>query len=329
MADDVDWAALMAEGRYEEFLLQMRLGAERQARIAALRPQWDELGRRLLTFRDAVHRSLVEPVTDPLAPIELRPAASDSTQAAETAARSAARLDSEHALLEEQLRSYTGAISDHLWGLAAAMAADPPVRPAFVIGRVLLDAAAHLHHLTDPAIDAAQRTVRAVNIRLGALYDELQDFEDGDDDAARPRREVDDLLAAARKDGFTPIPRRRGANQYCLEPRVPPTGELAAELLGSLGPGAWRTLSSTVHAQDRPVLDLSTGRGDFASSPQGRSAAALQLAASVLMCTEAIARTVRLRGLDDSLTNLAANALNTAWSAAAGLNDEVYAAQVD
>lgn len=329
MAEDADPAQLIAEGRIEELLLQIRRGAEREERVAALRPSWRDLVPLLVMFRETLHRSVLEPVSDVLAPFQLRPAADASAFSVGATIRAASQLDPAHALVEEQILSYGGAISDHLWGLAAAMSADPPVRPALVIGRVLLDAGAHLHYLTDPAISGSERTIRAANIRLSALYDEMQDFDDDHEGAARVKGEINLLLTAAEADGFRLMSRRRGLPQRCLEPRLPSTGQLASDLLGPLGPTAWRTLSSTVHAQDRPVLDLSTGRGIVATTVQGRSQAALQLGASVIMCTEAVGRTNRFRGIETTISDRAAEQLNTVWQAAAGLNDAQYASQVD
>lgn len=326
MAEEApDWNALMQEGRHAEFVLELERRAERAKVIAAKRPPWSALSQELLTLRELTHAVLLDGDRDPLSPVLLKPPVDGCWLLSEADSLRDRRLNPQHDLVLQQVGAYSSALSDHLFGLASVMIGDPPVRPALVLSRVLLDAATHLAYLIEPGIGAATRTTRAANIRLEGLFAELTDAElDADhptETSLRLHKEIDDLYARGEADGLARATSRKGVAQRHFEPALVTTQAMSELILQSLGPSTWRLLSSVVHAQDRSVIEFVTGRGDTHQRVQGRAYGALHTAPSVLATTEALKLLATAMGRDNSKLTAQADRVNVVWSFAAGLRD--------
>ena len=316
--DAPDWHALIQEGRHEEFVLELRRSAERAKVIAAKRPPWPVLAKELLVLRELAHTVLLDGDRDSLSPVTLRPPIDGCWLLKEAGSLRGRRLNPEHELVLQQVGAYSSALLDHLFGLASVMLGDPPVRPALVLSRVLLDAASHLAYLIEPGIDAATRTTRAANIRLEGLFAELADAElDANHDTESPlrlRKEIDVVYARGKADGLVRVTSRKGIAQRHFEPALVTTQEMSELVLQSLGPSTWRLLSSVVHAQDRSVIEFVTGRGDTHQRVQGRAYGALHTAPSVLGTTEALKLLATATGRDNSELTAQADRVNEPFS---------------
>lgn len=319
-----DLSRMIREGRHEDFLRTLGEAAARARIIAARRPTWDQLAHALLQFRTSVYLDLLQGEDGPLSPIALLQPTQGALLEVESAALASRRLNPGHELLRQQLTAYAGALVDHLGGMAALMLADQPMRPALVLARVLLDAGAQVLYLLDPAADAEQRTVRAANIRLEGLAAELEDLRgtpDSDAEVQELREAMDKVWADGEADGLERARSRKGEKQRYFEPAPPSGGGMAELALPGLGSQMWRLLSSVVHAQDRPMIQFITGRGDIGQEVQGRSYGAMYTGAGVIAATEAASRLAGFYGLNGDRIAACAAALHDLWAGASGMND--------
>lgn len=325
MTEPPDLARMVAEGRIEEFVRALPESVARARRVAAQRATWDQLAEALLEFRIAMYVELLEGDDGPLSPIVLLPPALDGQVEIEGAALGQRRLNPRHELLRQQIQSYAGVLVDHLCGMAAVMLADQPMRPALVLSRVLLDVGAQVMYLLDPSIDATTRTVRAANVRLEGLAAELEDLrgtQDSDSEADELRGAMEAIWSDGEADGLKRTCNRKGEKQRYFAPAPPTGGGMTEFAAPGLGPQMWRLLSSVVHAQDRPVVQFITGRGDIGQDVQGRSYGAMYTGAGMLAASEAASRIAHFYGLSGALLAARATTLRDVWASASGMNDK-------
>lgn len=321
-SDHVDVLALLQQGREEEFLEYMRSIGEFAARQAAQLPQWDELATESLVYWQVLQSVLFESELGPLSPLVLKSPASGSWLATEAQQLQRRQLNTSHCLVLDQAQAYAVGLCDQLRGLSALMLADPPVRPAMAIARVLLDAAAQLAYLLDEQCSPTERSARAANIRLTGLFVQLQDLHPHSSDSeasSRLQEEIEDLYARGCADGQRRVMDKKGKEQRYFEPSPIPTQDMTGLLLGDLGRRSWRVLSSVVHVQDRPSIQFTSGRGRFGQEVHGRRYAALDVAPSVVATAQVCLRLTRALGLSDEPLAVRSQALSTLWARAAGV----------
>lgn len=263
---------------------------------SSIRPHWPDLARALGALRTVGNALLLDGGDRAhLAPRRLLEPRAASRAAADRKAQARANLNTHNDLLMELISEYLVATSDHLWAMSVLMSSDQPFRPLLATGRILLDAGAHTHYLLDPEVGLRERVVRAANVELDAIRQELNDL--GADDQRESEElfgQQEALLAAGDADGIPRAVSRKGEIQPRFAPGLITTGRMADLALGEgFGEAIWRLASSVVHARDRSVLEFVGGRGsiDLSGEGLGWTMGVPYVASCLVVMTETYVRT--------------------------------------
>ena len=197
----------MTQEQIWQLLLDIREGSEIGQMVAAMRPQRDVLGRHLDLWLELLTADLLQNTAEaarPLAEAQDERRARDDLDDGEpdddvqlmawrVAEDTPAARDIEAwrapGWPENILQPYReqdegpalrfahrimGAALDHLRGVAVLMGDDRLDRPPLALSRVVLDAAAHLHHVLKPGLDPEERIVRVLNESLARAGEDFR-----------------------------------------------------------------------------------------------------------------------------------------------------------
>lgn len=259
-------------------------------RVAAARPGWPEVGKVVANLCDAFVESVwgsgkgARADQRPLRPLPGAPGDVPGTPL----------VNSDNGFVLMVANTSVTAVRDHLAGFGNLCASGGPGRTILAISRGLLDAAAHVMWLLDPAIDENLRLSRAGNVWLESVRQQLGDpISDEEKDRIRTIRDL--FLTQAVVDGLTRCVRRNGTLDDVLEPRVSHDDVIEAAL-GDHAQDAWRAASSVAHSQARPHLQFGLGLGDIDPGPHATSFLIVRSMFALTVSTEAIRRAARFYG---------------------------------
>lgn len=236
--------------------------------------------------------------------------------------------------VEEALVKAIGGAHENLSALAWLMMSDGHMRPAFALGRVLLDASAHGFLLMNPALDISERSGHAANLDLSDLADAYRDVispvvpevSDEDLEAAEDcLQEMNDIVNAARRDGKSIKKPRNGSRiPGHVEPllKTEQIMNLMAEHELGGGRDAWRWLSSAVHVRERPALLLTAGVGTFGFGLEGRSHAVAFLAPAIVAAFSTLQVFADYQGKNSDLLDRSIELALPVLASAMGMSDE-------
>lgn len=311
---------------------------ERRARILA-RSSWKETGHALLQVQFAAELVLeFDEIEDDIANSGLRLRELKPEPSARLLADRAQQVDSKlnpnNTRVEEALVKAVGGAHENLSALAWLMFSDGHMRPAFALGRVLLEASAHGFLLMNSALDICERSGHAANLDLSDLADAYRDVispvvsEATDEEraaAADCLQEMHDIVDAARRDGKSITKARRGSPiPGHVEPqlRTEQIMNLMAEHDLGGGRDAWRWLSSAVHVRERPALLLTAGVGNIGFGLEGRSHAVSFLAPAIVAAFSTLQVFAEYQGKNTDLLDRSIELALPVLASAMGLADD-------
>lgn len=268
---------------------EMARRKEHAVRVADARPKYKDVGQ---TF-DALTRAYVHALWGPdaaeAASFELLVPNPEGAGAGDGAP--CPTVNPDNRLVLEVANGYATGLRDHLLGFVCLAVNSAPARPMLALSRVILDAAAHLIHLLSPNIAERERIARALNIRLEAFRQEINDHAQGSAEHDKLSEKRCELMAQAVADGFEREPMRSKSGLESPSWYVVPRHRLDAimeEALQGEHLDAWRTLSSAVHVQERPDLRFSLGLNEFHPGPDVTLMNMLHLARPLITAIEAM-----------------------------------------
>lgn len=320
-----DLASLLRDNPME-FALRIHRGAEQGRAVAAARPTLAHVGAAL----EAVHDRFTSALWAPRASnaVERRLLTPVSGAGGAAPRESLPTVNPNNTLVLEVADGYATAVRDHMLGFARLAAAGGPTRSMLALARVLLDASVHLTFLLASDVGARERCGRALNIRLEALRQEIADAQDDPDERAQVSRERDSLLEAAELDGFEreQVKAKGGIKRPGWF--VAPHDRFDAVMRTAIGGDhmeSWRTLSSVVHAQERPGVRFPLGLDEILPGPHANQMMLLHALLPVLLGVEAMRVAERFYGtlgvsVDDE--GLADRAIYVV-AMASGMHDDV------
>lgn len=312
----------------ELLLRYMRSKASQIDISRSLRPGLPELGAAIEGFRLSANGAVLRgDDRDQFAPRPLVQSLEGSRAAHDAAEFAQSRLNKDNLLVLELVAESIGAISDHLWSLIALLRSDPPLRPLLATARTLLDAGVHIQYLVDESISSSERTARAANMQRDIVRQELNDIED--------KSSVDALALTALRASilesgdFDGIPRAKNKNCQPIDsfdPPLVPTSTMSNFVLTApLGQDIWRTLSSTVHARDRPFIQFLAGRGDVRTGATGIEMGINYLSPVLYVVTNAYESLAKYLGVNDIKVRGAANHVLLMAATISGMQDDELA----
>ncbi len=321
-----DWDALLRDDP-QAFVRELRRGAQQGAALAAARPGLEDVGAALEQVHDRFAEALWEPQRpDAVERSVLRPR-DDSAGAKFTDELN--EVNPDNGLVLEVADGYATALRDHMLGLARLASAGGPARSMLALARVLLDASVHLTFLMDTSLGDRERCSRALNIRLEALRQEIADAQDDPDAQREVTSERERLLEAAQVDGFERELVKNGKSGTTRPGWfVTPHDRFDAVMRSAIGDNemdSWRTLSSVVHAQERPSVRFPLGLGEILPGPHATQMTLLFACLPVFLGVEAMRAAERFYGttgvsVDDD--GVADKAIRTV-AAASGMHDDL------
>ena len=216
---------------------------------------------------------------------------------------------------------------DNLQGAALLIADASTTRPAVALSRVVLDAAAHLHHVLRPGLDAEERIVRLLNESLSRLGDDYQSARRDHDlkGMSDAETEIDAIFAAVGPRRTTHWKDKRG-NPY-LGMRRPYTSAMIVDLIGQSD--SWSQLSDVVHNKEGDGWRILLGQSLGIENPHMASQLAMQCFAAVLGIVKLTESICTYTGWDLAATVDENDALLQNWSAGVGMLDEVFRQQAE
>jgi len=353
---DPDAVVEMSPEQIRSVVMELREGSEVGKMIAVMRPQRDVLGSTLDLWLDLFQANLFQQTaaaSQAIAEAQARrrarenpPSGGADDDVQLTAWRVAHDAPAAHDLVqwrsagwaEEILQPYReqdegpvlrfahrimDAALDHLRGVAVLMADERLDRPPLALSRVVLDAAAHLHHVLEPGLDPEERLVRILNELLARAGEDYRAaMREGDrsrqDEAAEEITAIFETVGSRRPMHWN---RQRGSLPF-IGARPPFTSKMIDDLLG--GSSAWTQLSGVVHNKEddgwRIMLGLTLG----IENPHKGQYIALQSLGAVL---GVVVLTDVIEGYthwDLSATREASGSLTSLWAAGAGMLDDTY-----
>lgn len=306
------------------FLRELKRQAEQGRRLAAARPQYSDVGQALTALAERFVGGLWGPVEPdavsytPLTPVP------GSTGALE--GNDFPTVNPDNSLVLEVAHGYATGLRDHLVGFALLASSNGPARPMLALSRVILDAAVHLLHIVSHTITEEERVSRALNVRLDALREEIADHQEGSQKHVSLWRDRQEILTHAEADGFQRESKRSKNGTESPAWYVEPHHRLDAimsEALEGDHQATWRTLSSVVHAQERPDLRFTLGH-QFNPGPHAGQMNMVHMALPLLIAIEAMKASERyfgLRGQGIDHGNLSQRVAATI-AGASGLHDD-------
>lgn len=224
-------------------------------------------------------------------------------------------------------RLLTEAAVDHLRGLAIMLADGRVSRPPLALARVILDAAAHVHYLFDPGIDADERLVRALNellARAGEDYNAAA-RADGGDAMAQHEQEVQQILDA--------VGDRLPHHWDKQRRRLPVIGEQPistarmTNLLLEVGT-SWYDLSGVVHNKEDGGWRIMLGHDTTIDNPHAGSYVSLHTFAAVIGMIRVIEAIEAYTSWDLGPVRAHDEDLMQVWPDASGMRDEQHRARI-
>lgn len=346
----------MTKEEMRQLLLDMREGSEVGQMVAAMRPRRDVLGRHLDLWLEVLAADLLQNAAEAarsLAEAQDERRARDDLDDGEPdddvqltawrvaddtpAARDIAAWRAE-GWPEEILQPYReqdegpglrfahrimDAAVDHLRGVAVLMGDDRLDRPPLALSRVVLDAAAHLHHVLEPGLDPEERMVRVLNESLARAGEDFraamrEQDQERKDAAAEEITAILDAVGARRRTQWN---RDRGSVPFIGE-KPPYTSKMIDDLLG--GGSMWNDLSGVVHNKEddgwRIMLGLTLG----IENPHKGQYLALHSLGAVLGIVTLTDVIEAYTDWDLSATRGTNEPLCTLWAAGAGMIDDAY-----
>ncbi len=287
---DAFWEYARSTGDFDdEFLDRMdRARAEDKlaAEVSKRRPTLDQLGRLLSTHLDVVDAALSLERLKVLAELERQgdlpdfvddgawwpavgsPAFDDLKLLASTGWPSSLLRDEDHddyGRVVRTARRLVEAVIDHLRAIAILAQDGRTVRPPLALTRVAIDAAAHMHHVSDPGVDAANRLIRALNEDLVVLSEAVRDAERaGTDRPTEEEKAIDALLTEVKRirpamHASWPAKDRPNGSKLGRVPFIDKFVGTASMIDAALDVTAgqlWADLSAVVHNQESNAFRL-------------------------------------------------------------------------
>ncbi|MGH8894862.1 MAG: hypothetical protein ACRDWY_16405 [Actinomycetes bacterium] len=350
----------MTQEQIWQLLLETREGAEVGQIVAAMRPQRDVLGRQLDLWLELLVANLLQNTAEaarPLAEAQAERRTRGNLDSREpdddvqlTAWRVADGTPAERDIAawrtagwpESILQPYReqdegpaltfahrimDAAVDHLRGVAVLMGDGRVDRPPLALSRVVLDAAAHLHHVLKPRLDPEERIVRVLNETLARVGEDFRAAMRGEDqvrmgEAAEEITAILDAVGSRRKTQWN---RDRATIPFIGE-KPTYTSKMIEDLLGA--GSMWNDLSGVVHNKEddgwRIMLGLTLG---IENPHKGQYIALHSLGAviGIVTLTDVIAA---YTDWDLSATRETNEQLSTLWAAGAGMMDGTYQERV-
>lgn len=346
----------MTQEQVWQLLLDTREGSEVGQMVAAMRPQRDLLGHHLDLWLDLLMTELLQNTAEAARPlveaqderraretpddgepdddVELTAwrVADDTPAARDIAAWRAAgwpddilqpyREQDQGPALRFAHRIMDAAV-DHLRGVAVLMGDDRLDRPPLALSRVVLDAAAHLHHVLKPDLDPEERMVRVLNESLARAGEDFraamrEPNQEGKAEAAEEITAIFDAVGTRRRTQWN---RDRGSLPFIGE-KPPYTSKMIDDLLGS--GSMWNHLSGVVHNKEddgwRIMLGLTLG----IQNPHKGQYIALHSLGAVLGIVTLTDVIEAYTAWDLSTTRETNEPLSNLWAAGAGMMDDPY-----
>jgi hypothetical protein len=347
----------MTQEQIWQLLLDMREGSEVGQMMAALRPQRGVLGHHLDLWLEVVAADLLQNTAKAALPLaeaqaerraegnraedgapdddveltawraaEGSPAAGDLT-AWRTAGWPEEMLqpyrEQDHGTVLRFTHRVMDAAIDHLRGVAVLMGDDRLDRPPLALSRVVLDAAAHLHHVLKPGLDPEERIVRVLNELLARAGEDYRAANREKDQARKDEAEAEitaifDAVGSQRKTQWN---RERGSVPY-IGDKPTYTSQMIDDMLG--GGSMWSTLSGVVHNKEddgwRMMLGITLG----IDSPHKGQYIALHSLGAVIGIVALIDVIQAYTGWDLSATRETSEPLCSLWAVGAGMMDDAF-----
>lgn len=313
------------------FFREMARRKEQAARVADARPKYKDVGQIFDALTRAYVHTLWGPDVAETASFELLVPISEGAGAGDGGV--CPTVNPNNRLVLEIANGYATGLRDHLLGFVCLAVNGAPARPMLALSRVVLDAAAHLLHLLSPNIAERERIARALNIRLEAFREEINDHAQGSTEQDELSEERSQLMAQAVADGFERESRRSKTGVESPSWYVVPRhrlDDIMEEALQGEHLDAWRTLSSAVHVQERPDLRFSLGLNEFQPGPDVTLMNMVHMARPLITAIEAMKAVewyYGRRGPGVEHDGLAQHALNVV-AAACGMFDDTIRARL-
>ena len=248
----------------EEFARMRQNIADRNDLLQSLRPQPESLGEVLSLIGDQSRTLLAMRPTSvshhPWAATPVPDQASGSLSAQDKRTFESSSLNRANTLVAGAVADCLYGASDHARGMGFLLSDERNFRTAIATSRLILDASARLMFILEPGISADSRLSRVGNLRLKALDEEIADLDR--ETESEKIEELDSIrtsmLSAGLADGLqtTKSPRRA-----FFEPNLS-TGHIMNVVMNDdIGKHFWRQLSSVIHVQERPLVQLQLGLG--------------------------------------------------------------------
>jgi hypothetical protein len=168
--------------------------------------------------------------------------------------------------------------SDHLVTLADVLRSKHGFFASYTIGRGAIEAAAKTWYLLEPDIGPKERSRRRMNDRLESLYSQVLVVEGLGEDATAQRRDIDEILGTASRQGFFVKPGKRFKSPYVHEEQ--PTRMALLEQMMSdaaedgieVGGSTYRVLSGVAHSTSYGLVQMiePVGRASEPGVAEGR-----------------------------------------------------------
>lgn len=347
----------MTQERIWQLLLDMREGSAVGQMVAAMRPPRDVLGHQLEMWLDLLTADLLHNTAEaaiPLVEAQLeRRARSEVGDAGEpdddvqlTAWRVAGDTPAARDLAawraqgwsENLLQPYReqdagpvlrfahrimDAAVDQLRGVAVLLRDDRLDRPPLALSRVVLDAAAHLHHVLQPGLDPEDRIVRVLNESLARAGEDFraarrEQDQDRMDEAAEEITAIFDAVGTGRSTHWN----RDRASLPFIGEKPPYTSKMIDEMLG--GGSSWNDLSGVVHNKEDDGWRIMLGATLGIENPHKGQYIALHSFGAVLGIVTLTEVIEAYTGWDLSATRETNEPLCALWAAGAGMMDDAY-----
>lgn len=226
------------------------------------------------------------------------------------------------------VRRLTEAATDNLKAISILLGTPQITRGPLVLGRAVLDAAAHNCYLLEPDIDSSERFARSLNEELSLSFASYKvAVREGDAaEISTFETEARQIEAVTTALGYVNFIRARGTGSHRPVRNIGDevlTAEMIDRALDSPGP-IWNGLSAIVHNQEDMGFRLVFGLESAGVSPHRDSYIALQVLPALLAFVYARKRLEAYTSWDFMGLGEVEGMLLELWAHGSGIHDDEY-----